>query len=143
MEIGWASAGDLPEIRALLRACGLPDDDVGTPGQRFLVARSGAGPLGCIGLEVHGPDALLRSFAVAPAQRRRGVGAALHDRAVKEAAALGVRRLYLLTTTVRERALRHGFADVPRELVPASIREGAQFRSLCPATAACMVLRVA
>jgi N-acetylglutamate synthase-like GNAT family acetyltransferase len=142
MDIGWASDGDLPEIRALLRACALQDDDVGRPGQRFLVARSGAELLGCIGFEVHGQDGLLRSFAVAPGQRRRGLGAALHDRAVKEAAALGVRRLFLLTTTVRERALRAGFMDVPRELVPASIREGDQFRSLCPASAACMVLRL-
>jgi amino-acid N-acetyltransferase len=95
-----------------------------------------------IGLEVHGQDALLRSFAVSPAMRRRGLGAALHDRAVEDARVLGVRRLFLLTTTVRERALRAGFVDVPREEVPASIRDGVQFRSLCPATAACMQLRL-
>jgi len=143
MDIGWASAGDLPEIRKLLRACALDDTDVVGAGQRFLQARSGAELLGCIGLEVHGPDALLRSFAVAPARRRRGLGAALHDRAVKEAGALGVRRLFLLTTTVRERAARAGFTDLPRDLVPPSIRDGTQFRSGCPASAACMVLRIA
>jgi len=115
----------------------------GGPDQRFLLARSGPELLGCIGLELHGADGLLRSFAVAPAQRRRGLGAALHDRAVKEAAVLGVRRLFLLTTTVRERALRLGFSDLPRELLPPSIRDGAQARSLCPASAACMMLRIA
>jgi amino-acid N-acetyltransferase len=143
MDIGWASAGDLPEIRQLLRACGLEDGDVAIPGQRLLVARSGAELVGCIGLEVHGPDALLRSFAVAPSRRRRGLGAALHDRAVGEARALGVRRLYLLTTTVQARAAQAGFEDVPRDLVPDAIREGTQFRSLCPASAACMTLRIA
>jgi amino-acid N-acetyltransferase len=143
MDIGRAAAGDLPEIRALLRACDLRDEDVGEAGQVFLVARSGPELVGCIGVEVHGQDALLRSFAVSPAWRRQGLGAALHDRAVEEARSLGVRRLFLLTTTVRERAVRAGFTDVPREEVTASIREGTQFRSLCPGTAACMQLRIA
>ena len=142
MDIERASAGDLPEIRELLRACDLRDEDVGEAGQHFLVARSGNELVGCIGLEVHGQDALLRSFAVLPARRRQGLGVALHDRAVAEARALGVRRLFLLTITVRERAARSGFEDVPRQEVPASIREGAQFGSLCPATAACMQLRI-
>jgi amino-acid N-acetyltransferase len=143
MDIRQAAAGELPEIRALLRACDLRDGDVGEAGQHFLVARSGPEMAGCIGLEIHGQDALLRSFAVSPAWRGQGLGAALHARAVEEARAIGIRRLFLLTTTVRERAVRAGFTDLPREEVPVSIRDGAQFRSLCPATAACMQLRIA
>jgi len=142
MDIGRAAAGDLPEIRALLRACDLRDEDVGEAIQVFLIARSGPELAGCIGLEVHGEDGLLRSLAVAPECRRRGLGAALHDRAVEVARGLGVRRLFLLTSTVRERASRSGFEDVPREELPASIRDSAQVRSLCPATAACMQLRI-
>ena len=98
--------------------------------------------MGCIGLEVHGPSGLLRSFAVAPARRRHGLGAALHAAAVAMARAAGIRELYILTTTVRERALRDGFEDVARERVPEAIREGSQFRGLCPASAACMRLRL-
>jgi amino-acid N-acetyltransferase len=142
MDIGRAVAGDLPEIRALLRACDLRDEDVWEAGQVFLIRRSGSELAGCIGLEVHGQDALLRSFAVAPACRGRGLGAALHDRAVEEARALGVRRLFILTSTARDRAARSGFEDFPREDLPASIRDGAQVGSLCPATAACMQLRI-
>jgi amino-acid N-acetyltransferase len=139
MDIGPASAGDLPAIRDLLRGCGLAAADVdGRDGQRFLVAREGGELLGCIGLEVHGAAGLLRSFAVSQAHRRRGLGAVLHDRAVEMARGLGVRELFILTTTVRERALRDGFVDVPREEVPPSIREGSQFQGMCPATAACM-----
>lgn len=74
--------------------------------------------------------------------RGLGLGAALHARAVEEARALGVRRLFLLTGTVQERAARSGFEAFPREDLPASIRDGAQVRSLCPATAACMQLRI-
>ena len=142
MDIGRAVAGDLPEIRALLRACDLRDEDVWEAGQVFLIRRSGSELAGCIGLEVHGQDALLRSFAVAPACRGRGLGAALHDRAGEEAPAHGVRRLFILTSTARDRAARSGFEDFPREDLPASIRDGAQVGSLCPATAACMQLRI-
>jgi amino-acid N-acetyltransferase len=142
MDIGRAAAGDLPEIRALLRACDLRDEDVGGAGQVFLIARSGLELTGCIGVEFHGQDALLRSFAVSPACRGRGLGAELHDLAVEEARTLGVRRLFLLTSTVRDRAVRSGFEDFPREDLPASIRDGAQVRHLCPATAACMQLRI-
>jgi amino-acid N-acetyltransferase len=143
MDIGPAPAGDFPAIRDLLRACALSADDVdGRGAQRFLVAREGGELQGCIGLEVHGEAGLLRSFAVAPAHRRRGMGAALHDRAVAMARELGVRELYILTTTVRGRALRDGFEDVPREAVPEAIREGGQFRGMCPASAACMRARV-
>jgi amino-acid N-acetyltransferase len=142
MDIGRAAAGDLPAIRALLRGCDLRDEDVGEACQHFFLARSGADLAGCIGIEVHGPAALLRSFAVSPAWRRRGLGAALHDRAVAEARSLGIRDLYILTTTVRERALRDGFEEVARDAVPEAIREGSQFRGLCPSSAACMRLRV-
>lgn len=143
MDIGPAAAGDLPAIRDLLRDCALSTDDVdGRGAQHFLVAREGGAVVGSIGLEVHGEAGLLRSFAVASAFRRRAVGAKLHDRAVEMARELGVRDLYILTTTVRERALRDGFEDVERGSVPTSIREGSQFQGRCPATAACMRLRV-
>jgi amino-acid N-acetyltransferase len=142
VEAAPATPADLPAVRELLLACGLLVEDVGGEGQHFLLARDGEGLVGCIGLEVHGEAGLLRSFAVAPAARRKGIGAALNETALGLARSLGVRDLYILTTTVRERALRDGFVDLPREEVPDAIREGSQFRGLCPATAACMRMRL-
>jgi amino-acid N-acetyltransferase len=143
VEVRPATRDDLPAIRALLEASALPASDVDGEGeQRLLVVREDGRLAGCIGLEVHGDAGLLRSFAVAPPLRRRGIGAALHEAAVARARALGVRDLYVLTTTVKERALRTGFEEVAREEVPAAIRAGSQFRSLCPATAACLRLRL-
>lgn len=142
MEIEAAEPADLPAIRALVRSCGLQDEDIGLPDQRYLVARDGERLVGCIGLEIHGTSGLLRSFAVEPSSRHRGVGRTLQAAALDVARAEGVRDLYILTTTVRDRALRDGFEDVPRERVPGSIRAGTQFRGLCPATASCMHLRL-
>ena len=137
-----ATPADLPAVRELLLACDLRIEDVGGEGQHFLLAREGGNLLGCIGLEIHGEAGLLRSFAVAPAARRRGIGAVLNDAALRLARSLSVRDLFILTTTVRERALRDGFVDVPREEVPEAIRAGPQFRGLCSATAACMRRRL-
>jgi amino-acid N-acetyltransferase len=144
VEVRRATREDLPAIRALLEASALPASDVdGEGSQELLVAGEGGRLAGCIGLEVHGDAGLLRSFAVPPPLRRRGIGAALHEAAVARARALGVRELYVLTTTVKERALRTGFVEVAREDVPEAIRAGSQFRSLCPASAACLRLRLA
>ena len=143
MEVAPASPAEIPLVRELVESCGLSAEDVdGKGAQRFLLARDDGEAVGCVGLEVHGESGLLRSFAVAPSHRRRGVGAALHEAAVAMARAAGVRELYLLTTTVRERALRGGFEDVARDSVPEAIRQGSQFQGSCPATAACMRLRV-
>jgi amino-acid N-acetyltransferase len=138
VDVASATPADRPAVRDLLLASDLRVEDLGGEGQHFLLAREGGNLVGCIGLEVHGEAGLLRSFAVAPAARRRGIGAALNEAALRLARSLSVRELYILTTTVRERALRDGFVDVPREEVPEAIRAGPQFRGLCPATAACM-----
>jgi len=142
VDVAPATPADLPAVRELLLACDLRIEDVGGEGQHFLLAREGGNLLGCIGLEIHGEAGLLRSFAVAPAARRRGIGAVLNDAALGLARSLSVRDLFILTTTVRERALRDGFVDVPREEVPEAIRAGPQFRGLCSATAACMRRRL-
>jgi amino-acid N-acetyltransferase len=142
VDVAPATPVDLPAVRELLLACDLRVEDVGGEGQHFLLAREGGNLLGCIGLEIHGEAGLLRSFAVAPAARRRGIGAVLNEAALRLARSLSVRDLYLLTTTVRERALRDGFVDVPREEVPETIRAGPQFQGLCPAAAACMRRRI-
>lgn len=138
-----ATPADEPELLALLRAAGLPVDDLALDRQAFTLAVDGGRIVGSIALEVAGPDALVRSLAVAPSHRRRGLGAALDDRAVAEARRLGLRALYLLTTTVRDYALRRGYEVVARDEVPAALAALPQFKSICPGTATCMRRRLA
>lgn len=129
-------------LRALLDGAGLPSDDVAAERQEFVVAIEDGRIVGSVALELAGPDALIRSLAVAPESRGRGLGAALTDRAVALARRRGVTALYLLTTTAREYALRRGFEPIERGEVPSSIAALPQFRTLCPATAVCMRLRL-
>lgn len=73
MNVQPASAEDLGAVRALLRACELPESDLNAAGMiDFLTARADDGALiACVGHEREGDAGLLRSLAVNPAMRNR------------------------------------------------------------------------
>jgi mannose-6-phosphate isomerase-like protein (cupin superfamily) len=89
-----------------------------------------------VGLEPCGDAALLRSLAVTPARRRHGLGAALFERVVSRAILRGLTTAYVLTTTAERFCAAHGFERIPRTEVPPAVSATAQFRSLCPTSAA-------
>jgi amino-acid N-acetyltransferase len=133
---------DEPAIRALLQQAGLPHEDFSRHLENFSIARAEGELLGVVGFELEGTDALLRSLAVAPACRGRGLGDRLLARAVVAAGTRGGRRLYLLTTTAELFFARRGFRVVSRELVPPAVAATREFRDLCPASAVCMTRAV-
>jgi amino-acid N-acetyltransferase len=135
-----ASPADEPRIRQLLSSCGLPHEDI-TPEhlQHFLVLKEKRQMIGVIGLEVLRPFALLRSLAIDPLFRNRGLGSQLTQQAEKYADSLNIQNLYLLTTTAEGFFAKRGYEKVPREAIPNEIENTAEFSSLCPVTAVCMV----
>jgi amino-acid N-acetyltransferase len=138
-ELTPARRDDEAAVVALLAACDLPHQDVAKHLEHFTVARDGGRVIGVIGLEVHGSDGLLRSLAVAPDRRGEGIARRLYALLIQRARALGLARLYLLTTTARGFFALLGFRTLARESVPDSIRATEEFRVLCPADAVCMV----
>ena len=137
MTVEPARAEDAAEIKALLRSCGLPIEDIdGVSG--FLVARNGASLVGTIGLERAGDAGLLRSLSVRPEARRQGIARSLCDSLLRQARIAGVRKVYLLTTDTQGFFHKLGFAALPRESAPEAIQQTAQFRTLCPASAVLM-----
>jgi amino-acid N-acetyltransferase len=95
------------------------------------------------GLELHGEDGLLRSVAVDDDYRGQGLAAALIEAALERAARVGLRSVYLLTTTARDYFARRGFAECERDSAPPLIRESWEFRAGCPSTASFMKRAVA
>ncbi len=140
--IAAASDEDLPAIRALLEAAGLPSSDVGRGKQVFLVARAGGALAGAVGLERHGDAALLRSLVVAPEHRGAGLGGALAARIIAEARRRGLREAFLLTGTAERYCQRLGFERVARAALPPAVGASEQARSLCPASAVAMRMRL-
>ena len=133
-----ATPGDLTEIERLLTASGLPLDGVREALPGFVVAEVGGRLVGVAGLEVCCDNALLRSVAVLPEWRSRGLGRALVTRVVSDAETRGLRALYLLTTTAERYFPSFGFERCAREDVPAALRATAEFQGACPASAVVM-----
>ena len=128
-----------PAVRSLLEAAGLPLDGVHEHLGDFVVALEGDEAVGVAGLELRGGDALLRSVAVRPDRRDRGLGAALADAALRRASSLGARRAWLLTTGAAGYFERLGFGRASRDEVPDAMRASSQFTGACPASATLMV----
>jgi amino-acid N-acetyltransferase len=138
-----ARAHDLEAVLDLLRRAGLPATGVAEQFGHFLVVREDADLVGACGIEVCGADGLLRSVAVDSDFRGAGVGTALARAAEELARKLGLKNLYLLTTSAREFFARLGYVEAPRQEVPPGIRAMEEFRSLCPESAHCMRKRLA
>ncbi|MBR9988996.1 MAG: arsenite methyltransferase [Gemmatimonadetes bacterium] len=139
-----AASADLEAVQALLRTADLPIDGVADQfDYGYVVSEVGGTVMGVAGLEVYGSYGLLRSVAVAPEWRGRGVAAALVADRVEWGAVRGLRAIYLLTTTAKQYFGEHGFAVIDRDDVPAAIRRSAEFAKVCPSTATAMELRIA
>ena len=133
-----ATPADLGAVEALLTASKLPLDGVAASFGDFVVAESDGALVGVAGLEVCCDNALLRSVAVAPEWRTRGLGRALVTRVISDAEARGIRALYLLTTTAEHYFPSFGFSVVSRDQVPADIAATKEFTGACPASATVM-----
>lgn len=135
-----ALGSDLSGIQALLAACDLPYQDLTLAHlEHFWVTREGPRLTGVVGLEVIGDIGLLRSLAIAEGDRGQGIGGQLTGKAEDYARARGVQALYLLTTTASDFFARRGYQPTERAAAPAPLQETAEFQSLCPSTAVCMV----
>lgn len=139
------AAADLDTVTQLLQQCELPVDGVADQFEDgWIVAEEDGGNGGSIvavaGVEVYGAHGLLRSVAVAPHVRGRGIAQSLVDDRVEWARARGLRGIWLLTTSAEAWFAARSFEPVARDVVPSSIRRSAEFADVCPDTAVAMTL---
>lgn len=117
---------DMAELLAIEQAC-FPGDAFDEAlfrrfaakcAEFFLVARRGRKMIGYSLAEINGPDAELVSIAVAPEQRRRGVGEALLQATLRRLRRAGCRICRLSVRTTNTAAIRlyekHGFRTFRR-----------------------------
>lgn len=138
MVIEPATISDLPAIFALLDASELPQAGLPDHLATTIVARDLHEIVGCAALEVYDNAALLRSVAVAPAQRGTGLGQRLTRAALDLARGRGIDQVFLLTETAAEFFPRFGFQAIDRSAVPESVQQSIEFTSACPASALAM-----
>ncbi len=133
-----AQPSDLAAVERLLTESTLPLDGVRDALPSFVVAEATGEIVGVAGLEVCAEHALLRSVAVAPAWRSKGLGRTLVARVISDAEARGIHALYLLTTTAEEYFPHFGFTQVARDEVPEDVQHSGEFKAVCPASATVM-----
>ena len=140
MIVRAAQPSDVEPAQRLLQACGLPLGGFPEDLEAIVVATSERELLGVAGLEVHGAYGLLRSVAVVPEARGRGLADALCAKVEDRAAALGL-QLFLLTETA-ERFFKHrGYEVLERRHAPDDISSSREFSELCPTSAVLMKLQ--
>ena len=138
----FAEPAEEEAIRKLLMDAKLPAEDFARHLQHFLVAKQNDTLIGVIGLEIYEEFGLLRSLVVAPHYRGQGLGKKLCEKVFSYAHELGIKNLYLLTTTAEKFFPKLGFDPIARDSVPVSIQATEEFSSICPATAVCMAKKL-
>ncbi len=137
--IRTAKASDRPFILAVLQRMELPHGDL-MPSMvsRFSVCIEDGDVVGVIGLEAYDGVGLIRSLAVVPTSQGVDVGAELLATAEAQAQALGLRRVYALTTTAQAYFERRDYRVVRRSHLPTALRASTQVRTVCPKSAVCL-----
>jgi len=138
-QIRRSKPAELPSVVKILAAAGLPTEDLAiAENLQLWVASESEVSLGVIGLERFGDEGLLRSLAVAPQYRRRGLGHELVEQLERNAQNEGIDRLVLLTETAQQFFRGLGYEVIDRALVGGAMKQSGEFRSLCPVSATCM-----
>jgi UDP-N-acetylmuramate: L-alanyl-gamma-D-glutamyl-meso-diaminopimelate ligase len=121
---------DMARVREILTLTGLGAGDFAdTRAGEVLLCVDETGIVGCVAVEVHDQAAILRSLAVIPERRGRGLGWMLADNAVARARAEGADRLYLLTEHASDFfAEKVGFRAIERSAVEPSVAVTTHFR---------------
>lgn len=133
----------ISDIKELLSSNKLPYSDIENDKIYFIGAFNPEGNMvGTAGLEMNGTEGLLRSLAVNKSYHLKGIGKMLHDAIISHALVLGVKNLYLLTTTAAKYFEKNGWKIIDRSSVPDQTRNTTEFTSICPTTAVCMAYKL-
>jgi len=142
MEIKQVNKPDLADIKELLRSYHLPVEDLEEPGVEIFEWREKDRLVGCIGLEKYSKHALLRSLAVHPDFRGKGIGKEITNWLFQESEKRGVKELFLLTETAEVFFESLSFEVVKREDIPEPVKQSREFSELCPSSAIAMMKKI-
>ena len=142
IRIRTAERSDLEAIERLLRESHLPTAGVAEQLSGFRVADDTGRVVASAGLETYDGAALLRSVAVDPGYRNRGLAAGLVRGLLDDLRGRGVADVFLLTTTAADYFRRLGFTPVSRGDVPRSVQASREFQDVQCETAQAMLLRL-
>jgi len=133
---------DAQTATALLAASGLPLAGWSEPNVDRWGAHEDGRLVGIVALEAHGRHGLVRSLAVAPEARGRGLATALVAHALAEGGRRGLETMTAVTETIPDLIVRWGFRELPRSELPDALRASPELQDACPASARTFVLEL-
>ena len=125
-------------IVALLSSAKLPVDDLPGTLENFLIALQNDEVIGVAGLEIYADYGLLRSLAVSPDFRGRGLAGQLILQIESLANLKGLKTIYLLTETAPAYFKQKGYENITRTEVPVEVQQSSEFSHVCPQSAIVM-----
>jgi N-acetylglutamate synthase-like GNAT family acetyltransferase len=129
-------------FREAVKNAGLPHQDLNYQSQVLISYYQNDEMIGTGGLEVLDRFALLRSVSVSPDHRSQNIGKQITSDILKNAQNSNLDGIYLLTETAKDYFQKLGFKEVSRDQVPEEIKSTTEFASVCPASAAVMVMKL-
>lgn len=137
------NSAQLESIIDLLKESKLPYQDISLTDNLFVGYYNESDSLvGSGGLEFYSAYSLLRSIAIEEQERGKSLGKQIVQDLLTRAKSRSVSKVYLLTETAHDFFIKSGFKDIARDQVPAEVQASSEFTSVCPASAACMVLQI-
>ena len=133
---------DFSEVCNLLELQNLPTADLPTSLAHFLVEEMDGRIVGSIGLELYGTAALLRSMAVSPSHRNKGIASKLVSQLIIAAGEKRVRSIYLITNTAELYFKKRGFVQISKDEVENEVLASGEFNGLCPASSTVMMMQL-
>ncbi len=133
------SGSEITAVKRLLADHGLPADDCELPANQFFGIYEKQHLIACGGLQAIGAAALLRSVVVIESRQGRGLGSKLVSFLLEQALYIGCSEIYLLTETASDYFKALGFQAIDRSTVPREVAATEQFKTLCPASADCLM----
>ena len=116
------------DIVGLLEGASLPTSDLSDGDMKeFFYAGPATAPIGIVGLQFYGSDAMIPSLVVRRDHREKGLGQKLVAHAEQHARTRGATTIYLLTTTAEHFFRARGYVATPRDSAPPAIRSTPEF----------------
>lgn len=138
-----ATTSDVPQVEALLGEAAAHAVTAGPGIAAFVVADSPSGPIAAIALEIFGADAFIRSVCVHPEWRGKGVGTALVEHVLTEAAMEAVDSVYVLSSAADRFFARFGFVRISWSEMPFTVTRTLSQRGAAVPGATAMQLMLA
>lgn len=132
-----AANQELDKALDLLEKSKLPTSDIGENVELYTVYDQ-EDLIGTIGLEAFNTEGLLRSFCLDFDVQNIGYGSEILTIFEERIREKGIQNLYLLTTTAQGFFEKNRYVTISREEVSEPIRETAEFKGVCPASAIVM-----